>query len=411
MSIRIGYQGDEGSNAEEASKKIAQKLKIENVKLIPLVSSKEVISKLKNGQIDYAVVATKNTIGGVVSETFESIKNEYLELVSTEIIPIHHCIFIHSDSKVEDIKEVASHIQAIRQTENNIKKLFPDCKTMEIEDTAIGAKYLSSGILSKDTAVICRKNAGEKYNLKLVYENIEDDRNNQTEFRVFKLPTLNYQNDSKPSFFERIKYQFINEKGLGFLSKLLLIVTIFLSFYVSQLFKMSKIETAITMGGYLSAIFLFLSSDRLKNSIQYTSVTGYWKYYSLSDNKNNVGEEQKLDVPRIVRIEVIDGELVFNGYMCDKENVPMFESTRVLLSPSGRGKGSLVYWYGNPNEKNRGINISGLVDLNWKNKYPATRINRMSGHYEGRITKDSGDIEYLRITKEEYEAHKNCEFL
>ena len=54
--IRIGYQGIEGSNSEEAARKIAKQLKLSEYELIPLVTSKTVIDKLKRDEIDYGVV-------------------------------------------------------------------------------------------------------------------------------------------------------------------------------------------------------------------------------------------------------------------------------------------------------------------------------------------------------------------
>lgn len=76
--MRIGYQGVEGSNAEAAAKKLAERLSFKDAEFIPLISSKNVITALKQHRIDYGVVATKNTLGGTVRETFNAIKNEYL---------------------------------------------------------------------------------------------------------------------------------------------------------------------------------------------------------------------------------------------------------------------------------------------------------------------------------------------
>lgn len=54
--IRVGYQGIEGSNSEEAARKIAKQLKLSEYELTPLVTSKMVIDKLKRNEIDYGVV-------------------------------------------------------------------------------------------------------------------------------------------------------------------------------------------------------------------------------------------------------------------------------------------------------------------------------------------------------------------
>lgn len=409
--MKIGYQGMKGSNSEEAAKLMASKLGINVVEYVPLITSKAVIGELKRNRIDYGVVAVKNTLGGTVIETFEAIKNEYLQLVSTEIIHIHHCLYKRKDVEIEKINNIASHIQALKQTEVNRAKLYPNCKEQEVEDTAIAAKYLLEGILPKETAVLCRKNAGEDYELDLIYENMEDNPENYTEFRMFKLPELDYSNTEKPSLIERAKYQVVNESGLGYLSKDIMVMAIFISFYLAEIFKWSSWDTAMFVGGYLSILFLFLTSDHLRQKFRYQSITGFWKYYSLSDNKEIKADEQKFDTPRLVKIEEIDGELVFSGFICDMENIPLFESTKVLISALGKCKGQLVYWYNNPNELNRGYSINGLVELNWITKNPEAKINKMSGYYMGKATKDTGGIQYLRITEEEYLAHKNSDFL
>ena len=198
----------EGSNSEQAAKNLAIKLKLQEVEFVPLISSRRVIGELKRGTIDYAVVAIKNSLGGTVTETFEAIKNEYLELIATEVLHIHHCVFIKESVDTKNIDIIASHIQALKQTEKSRQHLFPNSTAKEVEDTAIAAKWLSEGKLGENEAIICRKNAGEMYsNLKLIYENVEDDSENYTEFRMFKMSDIDYENAEKPSIIERIKLQ------------------------------------------------------------------------------------------------------------------------------------------------------------------------------------------------------------
>ena len=409
--MKIGYQGIEGSNSEEAAINLAYKLGIKDYELIPLVSSKNVIGNLKRGTIDYAVVAAKNSLGGTVIETFEAIKNEYLELIATEILQIHHCIFKKNGIDKSDIKVIASHIQALKQTKENICELFPNSSEKEVEDTALAAKMLSEGILADNVAVICRKNAGYKYaNLEMIFENVEDNIENFTEFRMFKMSEIDYDNSEKPTLIEAAKYQTVNESGLGYVSKFIMIFSIFISFYISKEFNLSDWDTAVFVGGYLSAIFLFLTSNKLRNNMKYQSIEGYWKYYSMSDSAGKE-IEQKFDTPRLVKIEKIDNELVFHGFICDKENVAMFESTNVMISELGKSRGQLVYWYSNPKEINRGYALNGLVELNWTSKFPSNKINKMSGYYTGKATKDYGFIEYLRISEKEYNAHRMNDFL
>lgn len=186
--IKIGYQGLPGSNSEEAAHMFVKRIKLDlkNVEFVPLINSQPVINALKRNDIDYAVVAVKNTLGGLVTETFDAIKDQHLGLVDTEILHIHHCLFKKQGSDSKRINTIASHVQALKQTKNNREKYYPGCEAKEVADTAIAAKHLSEGILPDNVAVLCRKNAGEMYGLELMQENLEDDSHNFTEFRIFK---------------------------------------------------------------------------------------------------------------------------------------------------------------------------------------------------------------------------------
>lgn len=183
--MKIGYQGIKGSNSEKVTKRFIEKMKFNNVELIPLINSKNVVRELNSGNIEYGIMAIRNTLGGIVEETEKAIEGQNLKLVYEDKINIHHCLFKRVDVNLNEITVIASHIQALKQTEENRKKLFPNCIEVEVEDTALAAKYLVDGTLHPNVAVICRKNAGEMFGLDLVCENFEDSKDNFTEFGVY----------------------------------------------------------------------------------------------------------------------------------------------------------------------------------------------------------------------------------
>lgn len=408
--MRVGYQGDKGSNSEEAAIKFCDKFNLRDVVLVPLIDSKTVIGELKRGKIDYAVVAARNSIAGTVQETFEAIKDEYLQLVTTEILPIHHCLFKKPRVSVGQITTIASHIQALNQTSENRARYFSACKTEEVADTALAASMLASDRLPDNYAVLCRKNAGVMYNLELMYENLEDDPNNKTEFRVFKLPELNYENEHKPTLKEWFRYQFVSDEGIGYIAKIIMTLSILIAIMFTQSLEYTPFEAATAVGGYCATIFLVFTSSSFRINCRYKSLIGYWKYYSISDIHKE-DNEQKLTTPRIVKVEEVDGELKFKGVICDKENVPFFETSKTLVSSLGKREGQLVYWYQTPKDSgSRGI-INGIADLNWTSSYAAAHVNKMSGHYTGIASGDRGTLRYLRITEEEYNAHRQSTFL
>jgi len=183
----IGYQGAEYSNSMEAATRMAERLSLSDAVLLPLVSSRGVVDALLNGTIKFGVLAIENTLAGRVTETERALAGLRYETLCTGQIHIHHCLFKHPDIDGSQITAVASHIQALSQCKKNLDILLPGSQRLELEDTAIGARYLREGKLSASTAVLCRRDAGEAYRLTMMAENVEDSDLNITTFYLIKL--------------------------------------------------------------------------------------------------------------------------------------------------------------------------------------------------------------------------------
>ena len=182
-TVSVGYMGIPGSNSEQAAKEFAEKMHWDSVELLPLVDSRGVIDAMDSGECEYGVVAVANINAGPVEETARALSGrDDIRFIMEDWVPIHHCVFV-KDKDVK-VKKVASHIQALLQTKGNLKRLFPDAELMEVEDTALAAQYISEGKLPEDTAAICRRNAGEMFGLVMIHENIEDNKENMTQFHL-----------------------------------------------------------------------------------------------------------------------------------------------------------------------------------------------------------------------------------
>ena len=188
--IRIGYQGIKGSNSETATNQIVQQLGLGTVELIPLVSSKAVVQALREDTVDFGVMAVRNSIAGDVKETKDVLQLFLYNIADTVTVPINHCLFKHPDVSVSETTTIASHPQALLQTSDVRKQLFPTLDEQETADTALAAQQLADGTLSKSTMVLCSKQAGTQHGLDLVCEHVADSMvdsetgvsTNETEF-------------------------------------------------------------------------------------------------------------------------------------------------------------------------------------------------------------------------------------
>jgi len=170
----------------EAARRMARSLGLKGAKFAPLVSARGVVRAILDGEVQFGVFALSNTLGGTVTETNEALAGLKYVSVCEDNPHIHHCLFKLPDVPTRLIASVASHVQALTQCRRNLKRLLPEARLIETEDTAIAARNLREGRLDANTAVICLKAAGEAYGLELVAENIEDSEQNITIFSLIK---------------------------------------------------------------------------------------------------------------------------------------------------------------------------------------------------------------------------------
>lgn len=188
--LHIGYQGIPGSNSEVASGQFVQRFALEPATLVPLVTSKDVVHALREGSIDYGVMAVYNKIAGDVAETRDALQTIDYDMAGALAIPIRHCLFKHPDTPLEDVTTIASHPQALLQTQIVRKQLYPTLSEVETPDTALAAKQLATGELPHTTMVLCSKQAGVQYGLHLVRDDMKDLPDgviNETEFILVRL--------------------------------------------------------------------------------------------------------------------------------------------------------------------------------------------------------------------------------
>ncbi|XMB73120.1 prephenate dehydratase domain-containing protein [Mycoplasmatota bacterium WC30] len=185
--IRVGYQGIQGSNSEEAAIQLVKKHNFDQVLFLPLVSSFNVLDNVNNGNIDYGVIAIRNNTGGTVTESIQTLKFLKLTLFDKITLPIHHYLYVKDkEVKENDIKIIASHPQAFIQCKANLKKYYPNVLLLKDEDTATAARKLGLELFDRNTAILCRRNAGEFNNLFLMKSHLEDRNDNTTDFEIYK---------------------------------------------------------------------------------------------------------------------------------------------------------------------------------------------------------------------------------
>lgn len=185
---KIGYMGIPGSFSEVAAHELVKQTGWTDADYLPLVCAQNILDALREGTVDYGVLGVENSSAGPVSEFVDAFTGVEYDHLDTFVLPIHHCLFKLSDKiPMEHLTEVASHPQALSQTQHTRAKNYASLAEKEIDDTALGAEWLAKGELPDTTAVICSRIAGDSWGLDLIAENIEDSSTNRTTFWLLKL--------------------------------------------------------------------------------------------------------------------------------------------------------------------------------------------------------------------------------
>ena len=173
--MKIVYQGIAGSYSESCAKYI-----FPDCKTIPCKTFDECFEKASNDNSIRAIIPESNKTTGNIGVEYLIFKYR-LNIYNEHFFPINHNLIGIKGAKLEDIKNVYSHAQALSQASKFIKRnnLIGNVRA----DTAGSAKYISEE-KDKTKGAIASKLSANIYNLQILKENVQDDKDNFTRFLI-----------------------------------------------------------------------------------------------------------------------------------------------------------------------------------------------------------------------------------
>ena len=176
MGKKISFQGVEGAYSHLAVQEF-----FPESEPVPCKTFEIAISKAESEQVDFAMIPIENSAAGRVADIHRLLPKSDLHINFEHFQRVEHKLLIHPDSKIENIKKIISHEQALAQCSNKIQEL--DFDILIGADTAGSAKNISENKVL-DTAAIASSLAADIYALKIVDESFANSKNNITRFYV-----------------------------------------------------------------------------------------------------------------------------------------------------------------------------------------------------------------------------------
>ena len=204
MSKRISFQGVDGAYSQLAVNDF-----FSGAETLPCKTFEIALNEAESGNVDYAMIPIENSAAGRVADIHRLIPKSNLHINFEHFQKVEHKLLIHPDSKIENIKNILSHEQALAQCSDKIQKL--DLNILIGADTAGSAKTISDEKIL-DTAAIASSLAGKTYGLKVIDENFANSLNNITRFYVMS-KNENFEFDKKKTYISSFLFSVKNTPG------------------------------------------------------------------------------------------------------------------------------------------------------------------------------------------------------
>ncbi len=174
-TMTIAYLGPEATFTHQAAiRRFGSSLKYASQKTIA-----DVFIEVSKKRADYGVVPVENSTEGVVTHTLDMFVDSDLKIVSQIVLPVQQCLM--SNSKLTQIKKLYAHPQSLAQCRGWIAKNLPRAEIVETSSNARSAELASKEKFSASLGGVL---AAEKYGLRILEQDIQDNAANATRFLV-----------------------------------------------------------------------------------------------------------------------------------------------------------------------------------------------------------------------------------
>ncbi|MDO4453364.1 MAG: prephenate dehydratase [Eubacteriales bacterium] len=133
--VRVVFQGVEGAYSEAAMRQYFS----ENITSFHVEKWRDAMEAIQEGAADYAVLPIENSSAGIVADVYDLLMEYDNYIVGEQVIRCEHALLGMEGTKLENIKTVYSHPQALSQCSRFLEE-HREWKQVPVENTAVAVK-------------------------------------------------------------------------------------------------------------------------------------------------------------------------------------------------------------------------------------------------------------------------------
>lgn len=196
----VAFQGESGAYSEQALRNYFGSEAIS----LPCTDFRGIFDTIHSGKAQRGILPVENSLAGTVSAAYDQLADHDLRIQGEVILRVEHCLMAPAGLKLQDIKRVKSHPQALAQCQQTLRRL--GLEAVVHYDTAGAARDLADQP-EPATAAIASALAARTYGLEILSHHFEDEPLNYTRFFILGLTDPPRKDPSKTSVIFTTRHQ------------------------------------------------------------------------------------------------------------------------------------------------------------------------------------------------------------
>ncbi|MDD5590725.1 MAG: prephenate dehydratase [Dehalococcoidales bacterium] len=177
QGVEVAFPGEPGAYSEEAALKFFGPLAMTK----PQESLEGVFRAVEQDEVQFGIAPIENSLEGTIGRSYDLLLTSSLKVCGELELHVTHCLVVNPETRLDAVKKVYSHPQALGQCRTFLKQL--GCRLVPTSDTATSVKMIKEKCLT-DAGAIASARAAEIYQMKILAREIEDNPSNFTRFFI-----------------------------------------------------------------------------------------------------------------------------------------------------------------------------------------------------------------------------------
>ena len=175
QSPMVACQGVEGAYSQIACEKI-----FKNPMILYFKNFEGVFQAVDQGLCQYGILPIENSTAGSVNKVYDLMIQHNFSIVRTFRLKVDHNLLVKPGTKLESIREIYSHEQAIHQCGDFLHSLS-GVNVIPVSNTAAASEMVANS-QRQDVAALSSRACAELYGLECLKASCQDKGNNRTRF-------------------------------------------------------------------------------------------------------------------------------------------------------------------------------------------------------------------------------------